>query len=280
VSITSIVTVLLCPGFAFAQASIAGGVKDTSGAVLPGVTVEASSPALIEKVRSAVTDATGQYKIVDLRPGTYTVTFTLPGFSTVKREGLELTGSFTATVDTELRVGTLEETITVTGETPTVDVQSSTRQRVVSAEVINALPTNRTHYDMVVLVPGMTASSQDVGGAGGNQQGTTVAIHGGRGDDMRVTQNGISLGTMVTAGGKSATTYNLGAVQEVTVDYAGVSAEMAQGGVRINLIPKDGGNVFSGSGTLAFANHSMQGSNYTDDLKARGLATPGSIDRN
>src|SRR5262245_5432180 len=96
---------LVCPAAAFAQASIVGLVKDASGAVLPGVTVEAASPALIEKVRSVVTDGTGQYRIETLRPGTYSVTFTLPGFSTVKREGIELTGSFVATVNADLRVG-------------------------------------------------------------------------------------------------------------------------------------------------------------------------------
>src|SRR5690606_17302547 len=125
---------LLMPSVAFAQASITGLVRDTSGAVLPGVTVEASSPALIEKVRAAVTDGSGRYRIVDLRPGTYSVTFTLTGFSPVRREGLELVGAFTATVDAELRVGALEETITVTGESPIVDVQSVRRQTVIDNE--------------------------------------------------------------------------------------------------------------------------------------------------
>ena len=101
----SIACLVLVPAAAYAQASIAGVVRDTSGAVLPGVTVEAASPALIERVRSVVTDGTGQYKVVDLRPGTYSVTFTLPGFSTLKREGIELAGSFTATVNADLRVG-------------------------------------------------------------------------------------------------------------------------------------------------------------------------------
>ena len=116
---------VLLPRLLFAQASITGTVKDTSGAVLPGVTVEASSPALIEKARSAVTDSDGLYRIVDLRPGTYTVTFTLPGFTTVKREGIELTGSVTLTIPLEMKVGDLQETITVTGETPVVDVQNT-----------------------------------------------------------------------------------------------------------------------------------------------------------
>src|SRR6202163_3429002 len=117
---SALVVLLLLPSAAYAQAAITGVAKDASGGVLPGVTVEAASPALIEKVRSVITDNTGQYRIVDLRPGTYTVTFTLPGFSTVKREGIEITGTFVATVNADLKVGALEETITVTGETPVV----------------------------------------------------------------------------------------------------------------------------------------------------------------
>src|SRR5205823_4956557 len=119
---------LLLPSAAYAQAAITGVVKDASGGVLPGVTVEAASPALIERVRSVVTDATGQYKIVDLRPGTYDVTFSLPGFTTVKREGIELAGTFVATVNVDLRVGNVTETITVTGESPLVDIQSTKEQ--------------------------------------------------------------------------------------------------------------------------------------------------------
>ena len=119
--------VVLFPATVFAQGTITGVVRDSSGAVLPGVTVEAASPALIEKSRVVVTDGTGQYRVVDLRPGVYTVTFTLPGFGGVKRDGIELTAGFTATVNAELRVGAIEETLTVTGETPIVDVQSTTR---------------------------------------------------------------------------------------------------------------------------------------------------------
>src|SRR5256886_6386866 len=126
---------LLLPSTAYPQAAITGVVKDASGAVLPGVTVEVASPVLIERVRSVVTDDTGQYRIVDLRPGTYSVTFTLPGFSTVKREGIEITGTFVATVNADLKVGALEETITVTGETPVVDVQSVKVQQTVSNDV-------------------------------------------------------------------------------------------------------------------------------------------------
>src|SRR5678809_585566 len=140
---TILLALLLLPSAAYAQAAITGVVKDASGGVLPGVTVEAASPVLIEKVRSVTSDATGQYRIVDLRPGTYSVTFSLPGFSTVKRDGIELSGTFVATVHGDIRVGALEETITVTGETPIVDVQSAKVQQTVSKDVLSAIPSSR-----------------------------------------------------------------------------------------------------------------------------------------
>ncbi len=129
-AILVLVSLVVIPSIAYAQASIVGTVKDASGAVLPGVTVEASSPALIEKTRSVVTSGIGQYSIENLRPGTYTVTFTLSGFATVKREGIELTGTFIATVNADMKVGGVAETITVTGETPVVDVTSTRNQQV------------------------------------------------------------------------------------------------------------------------------------------------------
>src|SRR5262245_44148694 len=147
---------VIIPASAYAQASITGVVKDASGAVLPGVTVEAASDALIEKVRSAVSDGTGQYRIVDLRPGLYPVPYTLPGCSTVKREGIELTGSFVATVNADLKVGQVTETITVTGETPVVDVQSIRRQTTLSNEILTTAPTARSWASIAVLIPGIT----------------------------------------------------------------------------------------------------------------------------
>ena len=162
--------VTLVPMVAHAQASIAGVVRDPSGAVLPGVTVEAASDVLIEKVRTVVTDGSGRSRIIDLRPGTYVVTFTLSGFSTVRREGIELTGTFVASVDVDLKVGSLEETITVTGESPIVDIQRTTQQRVFNQQVIEAIPAGRSHINMVVLIPGLAATQPgrgalaDVGG--------------------------------------------------------------------------------------------------------------------
>ena len=154
---------VMLPASVYAQqATITGVVKDASGAVLPGVTVEASSPVLIEKVRSATTDGTGQYRIVDLRPGTYAVTFTLTGFSTVKREGIELTGAFVASVNADLKVGSVsEETITVSGETPIVDVQSVRRQTTLSNEMLTTVPNARSWAAIAVAVSGHHHSGRD-----------------------------------------------------------------------------------------------------------------------
>ena len=168
--------------------------------MLPGVTVEAASPVLIEKVRSVVSDDTGQYRIVDLRPGTYSVTFTLPGFSTVKREGIELSGTFVATVNGDLKVGALEETITVTGETPIVDVQSARVQQTVSKDIIAAIPSSRNVNGIQALIPGMNQAT-DSGGITGTLQGGAAAIHGGRGNDSRIYADGINMGWAGSGGG-------------------------------------------------------------------------------
>src|SRR6266852_5703888 len=130
-----IVVALAClalPATAHAQSAFAGVVKDATGAVLPGVTVEAASPVLIEKVRSVTTDASGLYRIENLRPGTYTITFNLPGFSAVKRDGVELPSNFVSTINADLKVDAMEETVTVSGQSPVVDVQSNSKAQVLS----------------------------------------------------------------------------------------------------------------------------------------------------
>ena len=154
-----IVCTLLLPGVASAQqaqaSGIAGVVRDTSGAVLPGVTVEASSPALIEKTRTVVTDTEGRYNIIDLRPGTYLVTFSLQGFNVFRRDGIELTSGFTATVNAEMQVGALTETITVTGESPLVDTRNARKQITVTDDLLNVLPSSvKNLNNLVTLTPG------------------------------------------------------------------------------------------------------------------------------
>jgi hypothetical protein len=214
---------LLIPSLLYAQASIAGVVRDTSGAVLPGVSVEASSPALIEKVRSVTTNEAGQYRIENLRPGVYTVTFTLSGFSTVKREAIELSGTFVATVNAELRVGAVEETVTVTGESPVVDVQSSNRERVLTAEVINNTPVNRYPSFVAAMIPGVNNSTVDVGGNNGSPTtgGGGLTVHGSRATDLEMLRNGVSISTVET-GSNTQGVPNMAVFAEMAVETATV----------------------------------------------------------
>ena len=272
--------VFAIPTLVLAQAQITGVVRDTSGAVLPGVTVEAASPALIEKVRTVQTDGSGQYRIVDLRPGTYSVTFTLAGFSTFQRPGIELTGSFTATVNAEMRVGTLEETVTVASEAPTVDVQSARQQRVFNKELLEAVPTGRTPIYAAILVPGVSVNVADVGGTNNLPlTGGQLSIHGSDGGEQRLYVGGMSTHDAEGGGAWGAYVVNMSTAQEVTVDYAAGTAEQSSGGVQTNVIPKEGGNSWSGAFFATGVNSGLQGSNYSDDLIARGLKTPNTIRR-
>ncbi len=270
----------LLPAAAYAQASIAGQVKDASGAVLPGVTVEAASPALIEKVRTVVTDGTGQYRVEVLPPGTYSLSFTLPGFNTVRRDGLILAGTFTAAVDAEMRVGAIEETITVTGETPLVDVQSQTRQRVMDRELIDTLPTGRTPFAMMALIPGVSvsAANQDVGGATLLSGAVQMQVHGSTGNSTLIMENGLSTAALVGAWG-SQLAFNMAASQEVTVDYAGAGADTNAAGVKMNVIPREGGNTFNGTLFMNGTSGALQGDNFTQRHQDAGLRTPDSIRR-
>ena len=270
----------LLPSLAFAQASITGTVKDTSGAVLPGVTVEAASPVLIEKARESVTDANGRFQVVDLRPGTYTVTFSLAGFNTVKRDGVVLSGSAAINVDAELRVGSLEETITVTGEAPVVDVTSTTQQRVLSSETIDALPSARNYFGLARMIPGTLGGGNDVGGSLIQDVGQSVTVHGSRNVDQRVTVNGVNTMTLQAGGNIGGQTPDVGSAAEVSVDTSSLSADLPTGGIRINFVPKDGGNQFSNSLFFTFSNESLQGSNFTTELQQAGLLAPQRIVKN
>src|SRR3954467_3891540 len=269
--------VLGFPHLVFAQSSaIAGVVRDTTGAVMPGVIVEASSPALIERVRSATSDERGQYKIVDLRPGTYVVTFTLPGFSTVKREGIDLPATFTATVNADLRVGALEETVTVTGASPIVDTQTVLKRQVVSKDTIDAMPTSKNWSTIGVMTVGVSSNQNDVGGSAGEHQNQLKA-HGGSFNDRLVQLDGIMNANMACNYSCTGLSTNDASTQELSYEFGAISAEVAGGGVRVNIIPKDGGNRFSGSGFLNFANDKLQGGNVDDTLRAQGIVTADSI---
>jgi hypothetical protein len=269
------VWLLFLPAVAHAQASITGVVKDTSGAVLPGVTAEASSPALIEKVRSVVTDSTGQYRIVDLRPGTYAVTFTLTGFNTAKREGVELTGSFTATVNAEMRVGSVTETVTVSGEAPIVDVQSVSRQASVANSTLNEIPSARAYAPILLLMPSViTPTPADVQVTPALQ---VFSAPGGRNGEGRVLVDGLGVGAALAGAGSSSYVADVSNAQEVTFINQGGLGAAETGGGTINIVPRTGGNSFRGAFDSAFVRSGMVSSNYTPELQAQGLTAPAGL---
>jgi hypothetical protein len=264
----------LVPASVFAQASLTGVVRDSSGGVMPGVMVEASSPALIEKVRSTVTDTNGLYRIVDLRPGTYTLTFSLPGFTTVIREGLELSGSMTLTIPADMRPGTVQESLTVTGATPVVDVQNTRTQTVLNADIIAALPATRAYGALLNAMPGITV---DNNGLAITPTMTFFSSHGGPSNEGKVQINGMTVGAASGGGGVGTFTYDTANADEVAVNVAGGLGETDTGGPVLNLVPRSGGNSFSGQAFYNTAGKWSSGNNVDDDLRAVGISDPAGV---
>jgi hypothetical protein len=257
---------------------VAGVVKDATGGVMPGVTVEASSPALIEKTRSAITDGEGQYKIISLPTGTYTVTFTLEGFNIVKRENIDIKAAFTAAVNAEMRIGSLQETITVSGASPTVDVQNVLQQSSVSRDIMDSVPAAKTFGSYAVLLPGVTVNAPDVGGAYGDLS-VSLTIHGSRSNDSQIMMDGMLAHNGIGGGGGQYGQFlNNGMMQEISFQTAGISAELESAGVYSNVIPRDGGNAFKGVVFGNYSNSSLNSANVSDALKAQGLQS-NSVDR-
>src|ERR1043166_1956392 len=278
-----LVFALWAPASLFAQttgqSAIAGVVRDSSGAVLPGVTVEASSPALIEKTRTGVTNETGQYRLVDLRPGTYTVTFTLAGFSTVVREGIVLESNFVAPLNVELSVGNIEQSITVTGETPIVDVQSSQRREVVTNELLQSLPTGRNYVTMAGTVPAVLTGQYDVGGSTTMWVGGSLSVHGSLNSDSRTLIDGMIADAMFSGGQCSCVYDNEAQTQEIAVQVSGGAAENQLSGVLVNRIPRTGGNKYDVEFISNFANTNLSSQNTNADLAARGFTLPAKLYR-
>ncbi len=263
---------LFMPVTALAQigSGISGVVRDSSGAVMPGVTVEATSPVLIEGSRSTVTDGSGQYQIVDLRPGEYAVTFTLPGFKGVRREGIILSAAFTATVNIELQVGQLEESITVSGESPLVDVRNSVSQAVMSREKLDLIPTGKDPFAVGQLIPGVTTNTPDVGGTQIMQQ-PTLQVHGSAAQDDVFMVDNVQIQHMGFGGNQTGFYFNDGLMEEISYQTSSLPAEAPVGGVQINMIPRDGGNVYRGSFFATGGNGEMQSNNLDEDLVRLGF---------
>lgn len=261
--------------FAQSGAQLSGTVRDTSGAVLPGVTVEAASPALIEKVRSAVTDGSGQYRIIDLPPGQYSLTATLPGFNTYRRQGLVVSGTGTQTIPIEMMVGALQETVTVTGEAPVVDVQNTKRETTVSQEVIAAIPATRTVGSLLNLTPGITV---DNNGLNPTPTMTFFSARGGPANEGRMTVNGMTVAAAFNGGGVSSYILDTVGADEVTTNVSGGLGEMEVGGPVMNIVPRAGGNQFRGTFFMNTAGEWSKGDNLDDELRAVGIReTPGII---
>jgi len=252
--------VVLLPALATAQASISGSVQDSSGAVLPGVTVEAASPVLIEKARTVVTDGAGRYSIVDLRPGTYTVTFSLSGFNSVKREGIILQGTFDANVNAELRVGTVQETVTVSGASPVVDVKNNITQTVLTKEQIEVLPGDRTLKGRAALIPGVVIPGANTG----------VVAHGSDSQDSHTMIDGFKSGQHLVGRGTgqlgvgSVTQTQEATIEELVYSTDSQGAEYAFSGVRMNMIPKEGSNLTRIEGIAYGSNQHFERNNLGD----------------
>src|SRR5688572_7779684 len=271
--LSPIVFTFAFPLAAYAQATLAGTVTDTSGAILPGVTVEVTSPALTEKVRTVVTDGSGQYRVVSLPPGSYSLTFTLPGFTALKLDGIQLAGTQTASTDVQLRVGSVEETVTVTGESPIVDVQSARRQQVIDGELLRAIPTNRSYNAVLQLVPAISQGDGQV------QLRPALAMfggHGGSAEEGRMTLDGISLGTSRGGAGVSSYVADMQNVSEIAFSLSGNLGEAETGGPQLAIVPKSGTNTMSGSLFATGLNEKMQGDNFDADL-ARILTAPAKV---
>src|SRR5215468_12089132 len=257
--------------------TIAGSAKDATGAVLPGVSVEVASPALIEKTRTAVTDGAGQYAIISLPVGTYTVTFSLQGFGTVKREGIEILANFTASVNAELKVGAVAESVTVTGESPLIDVQGTITNRAVTPDLIKAIPNGGTMYQLAAMMPGVFISGgQDVGGSSGSPVGAQLSTHGGPGSDEVQMLDGLRIGNMM-GGSRTQQTLSPLLYDEVDVQLSGQSGDAVSLGVTSNSIPRSGGNTFAGTILTNGSGPGLQSSNLTSRLQSLGLTTSASL---
>ena len=280
----TLVCALLVAPAALAQQTggIGGQVTDTTGGALPGVTVEVASPALIGGVQVVFTDGEGRYTAVNLPVGVYSVTFTLPGFSTIIRDGIEIGIGFTANIAVELSVGAVEETITVTGAAPVVDVQTVRQQRTLPQAELDALPTGNIGLQTLANVtPGFASdntNSRDVGGTRDtwSAQGAYRFYHGKPG--TRASFNGFR--NQYFIGGASGSGYitNSDSLSEMQVEISGMGSENGSGTVALNAIPREGSNTFTGGISSKFSNSAMHGTNINEELESFGL-TAGEVKR-
>jgi hypothetical protein len=271
-TLVAVLVMAATPAAAFAQAAIVGTVRDSSGGPMGDVTVEAISPALIEKARTATTDPRGRYRIERLHPGTYSVRFTRPDWRPYQLNGIELTGAITVTVDAELSAGALSETVTVTPNPHVIDAHSARRELTLAGDTLRSLPTARTYNSMLVLVPGVLTSANDTVTATAS---TSFPVYGGRTNEGRLMLGGLTVGSPPS--GNSATSYaiDVGSAAEVTFIREALG-EAETGGLVMNIVPKSGGNARHGSVFVGGTGGGLQWDNLTPELVRQGVtaATP------
>jgi hypothetical protein len=254
--------------------SVVGSVTDASGAILPGVTVSLSGDRLIGGVQTFVTDASGTYRFDRLPPGDYQVKFELQGFKTVTRAEIRISAAFTATINAKLEVGDIAETVTVTGESPTVDTKSNLQQTVMSQEILEGIPSGRDPWSLARLIPGVQVSTYDVGGTQSIQQ-SGLSSHGSSGSDVSFNIDGATVNWPGGGGGSTMMYYDQGMFEEVNYMTSAIPAEVMAGGVSINMVTKDAGNRWGGTLRYNFANEDLQSENHhSDTLPAGFLGNP------
>ena len=280
--LVALACVALSSADAAAQSQFSGQVTDDTGGVLPGVTVEVSNPELIGGVRAAVTDGQGRYTVIDLRPGSYTLTYSLAGFGTQIREDVILAGDVAFTVDISMAVGTVEETITVSGESPVVDIQQAENTAVLTQETLEFIPTGRSIYNFAALVPGIKPelgfglNAQDIAGSRNTQQ-VYMSGRGASPLESGLYVDGLDVNTMSNDGATKQYMNPMEAA-ETTFTTSGMGAESGNSGIRINIIPRDGGNNLSGQFYGGGTNRNMSWENFNSRMGAMGIrGTPDDV---
>lgn len=256
--------------------TITGIVTDQSGAVLPGATVTMTSAAIIGGSRSTVTNEQGAYKFIALPPGTYNLKFELSNFSPITREAIRITANFVATVNVQLGMQQLAETVNVTGEAPTVDSKSTLIATSLDKGLLDNIPTGRDIWVLTEQVAGTVPDRYNVGGTESAQQ-TTLSVHGASGQqDYSI--NGLSMNWPGGAGQFTMFYFDYDSFEEVQIETAGAPAEVSVGGLYMNMITKSGGAIFSGGVTTMYQPGRLQGNNVTSDLKAQGITKSNPVD--
>src|SRR3954462_3023357 len=268
---------MLATTAAFAQVqtgSIAGVATDTSNAVMPGVTVSVSGDKLIGGVQTQTTDASGAYRFDRLPPGSYNVKFELQGFRSIDRTGIAISASFVATVNAKLEVGSVTETITVTGESPTVDTRSNLQQTVMNQEILEGVPSGRDPWSIAKIIPGVQVSTYDVGGTQSIQQ-SSLSSHGSSTNDVSYNIDGATVNWPGGGGGATMLYYDQGMFEEVNYMTSAIPAEVMVGGVSINMVTKDAGNKWRGDSRFSYSGGCLS---TQQNAVAGALQVPGCLE--